>query len=208
MTYNEFIQSFNTKFYALTTVDSLGWTEEEICSFLNSAQYKLLNQLIFSKQFDHLLSVIREITIDSFTQDSLGRYVSSLPSDYYHYIFSVASFVKNEETLKVAAEPTEYELLNQFIFNPSNKTLFLQPKVSVFNKELTPGTFTPVVMVVVDSYTTQLTSLTFGYVKKPIEFNSTTLSITDMDLKWHDDIVNIAVEIATSTVIKTGQTSQ
>lgn len=209
MTYNDFIQSFNTKFYALTTVDNLGWKEDEICHFLNSAQYKLLNQLDLAKQFELIPSLIRKITITPSVPDSIGRYEAELPDDYYNYISGVAFFTKNEESLKTDIEFTEYRLLNQFISNPLNKTLFLQPKAAIVSRgKGTPIVFTPTIIVVVDSYTTALPSLELEYIKKPEEFNSATSSITDMDLRWHDDIVNMAVEIATSTVIKTAQTSQ
>ena len=209
MTYNEFIESFNTKFYAATTVESLGWEESEICSFLNSAQMQLLKQLSSAEAFADIPELIVKIEGNEFDVDPSNAIVTiNKPSDYYDFIAGSAAFTRVYDSIneRVIAplSPVSLDTIHLFMASDENRTLFLTPKFTIKEDEI--------FLIVLDSYTdkSKPVKVIIYYLKFPDKFDSTpdTQQITDIGGKWHDDIVNLAVGIAVNTMIKGPQTSQ
>jgi len=209
MTYNEFIESFNTKFYAATTVESLGWEESEICSFLNSAQMQLLKQLSSAEAFADIPELIVKIEENKFDGDPSNAIVTiKKPGDYYDFIAGSAAFTRvydniNEQVI-APLSPVSLDTIHLFMASDENRTLFLTPKFTIKEDEI--------FLIVLDSYTdkNEPVKVIIYYLKFPEKFDSTpdTQQITDIGGKWHDDIVNLAVGIAVNTMIKGPQTSQ
>ena len=209
MTYNEFIESFNTKFYAATTVESLGWEESEICSFLNSAQMQLLKQLSSAEAFADIPELIVKIEENKFDGDPSNAIVTiKKPSDYYDFIAGSAAFTRVYDSIneRVIAplSPVSLDTIYLFMASDENRTLFLTPKFTIKEDEK--------FLIVLDSYTDkdEPVKVIIYYLKFPEKFDSTpdTQQITDIGGKWHDDIVNLAVGIAVNTMIKVPQSSQ
>jgi len=208
MTYDEFIESFNTKFYAATTVESLGWQESEICSFLNSAQMQLLKRLSSAEAFADIPELIVKIEGNEFDEDSSNAIVTiKKPDDYYDFIAGSAAFTRvydniNEQVI-APLSPVSLDTIHLFMASDENRTLFLTPKLTIKENEN--------FLIVLDSYTNKNESVKviIYYLKFPKKFDSTEPpQITDIGGKWHDDIVNLAVGIAVNTMIKGPQTSQ
>jgi len=215
MTYDEFIESFNTKFYAATTVESLGWEESEICSFLNSAQMQLLKQLSSAEAFADIPELIVKIEENKFDGDPSNAIVTiKKPDDYYDFIAGSAAFTRvydninervnervNEQVI-APLSPVSLDTIHLFMASDENRTLFLTPKLTIKENEN--------FLIVLDSYTdkSKPVEVIIYYLKFPKKFDSTTPQITDIGGKWHDDIVNLAVGIAVNTMIKVPQSSQ
>lgn len=209
MTYDEFIESFNTKFYAATTVESLGWEESEICSFLNSAQMQLLKQLSSAEAFADIPELIVKIEGNKFDGDPSNAIVTiNKPVDYYDFIAGSAAFTRvydntNEQVI-APLSPVSLDTIYLFMASNENRTLFLTPKLTIKEDEN--------FLIVLDSYTNkdEPVKVIIYYLKFPEKFDSTpdTPQITDIGGKWHDDIVNLAVGIAVNTMIKVPQSSQ
>jgi hypothetical protein len=215
MTYEEFIESFNTKFYAATSVDAIGWQEDEICNFLQSSQLQLINKLALEGNFDFLSDIVIEDTIQfgispSFILEITAPYETKqfidLPEDFMHFIGGSLNITKSIPFTGDSYLPLEkvsLPLAFRFIASVENKTLFSNPKIALMSEVGTRK-----IMLVVDAYTTAIKNLDLTYVKFPEKFDDYTSSITDVNKVLHDDIVNGAVQIAVQTMIKTQQSSQ
>jgi hypothetical protein len=211
MTYEEFIESFNTKFYAATSVDAIGWQEDEICNFLQSSQLQLINKLALEGNFDFLSDIVIEDTIIfdpivDIDEPFKTKQFIDLPEDFMHFIGGSLNITKSIPFTGDSYLPLEkvsLPLAFRFIASVENKTLFSNPKMALMSEVGTRK-----IMLVVDAYTTAIKNLDLTYVKFPEKFDDYTSSITDVNEVLHDDIVNGAVQIAVQTMIKTQQSSQ
>jgi hypothetical protein len=211
MTYEEFIESFNTKFYAATSVDAIGWQEDEICNFLQSSQLQLINKLALEGNFDFLSDIVIDdnsiITSPiAITTPFETKQFIDLPEDFMHFIGGSLNITKSIPFTGDSYLPLEkvsLPLAFRFIASVENKTLFSNPKIALMSEVGTRK-----IMLVVDAYTTAIKNLGLTYVKFPEKFDDYTSSITDVNEVLHDDIVNGAVQIAVQTMIKTQQSSQ
>jgi hypothetical protein len=210
MIYEEFIESFNTKFYAATTVDSMGWEEDEICNFLNSAQIQLINKLALEGNFNLLSDIIVEDTVSMSTAISTPhdtKQFVELPEDFMHFVggsLEVTKLMPVINTLSfLPLEKVPLPLAFRSIASTENKTLFSNPRIAFMSE-----VFINKAMVVVDSYTTSIGDIKVTYVKQPEKFDADNSGLTDVNVLLHDDIVNTAVQIAVTSMIGTQQSSQ
>src|SRR5574344_2013374 len=63
MTAAEFKIAFETRFYAATTVNSLGWSNDEISEFLNYAQNTIVKTAIDSGKLEAISNLVKVATI-------------------------------------------------------------------------------------------------------------------------------------------------
>lgn len=203
----EFIDAFNTRFYAGTTVNSLGWEDSEICEFLNSSQLKLVDEYISKGQLEDISELIK-------VEDDLVASLFGGSATQKTYTIDISSlewlaFVSGEVYLTKDAVESLFELekidileVDSFKARVDNVTFFRKPKIAV-------GSNGGKLYIVIDSYSTiSNPAANIKYVSKPTEFNTSGSTYTNLNTSLHDKIVDIAVQMAISTVIKTGQSTQ
>ena len=197
----QFIEAFNVKFYAVTSVSSLGWTDEEICEFFNSAQLQLVEELASMGNLESISDLVKESSAVSLNISSAEGKQHSVNvtgiADYFYYIDGVVSITKTEPVSGAATYPLDkinIKDVSKFTTTPENITFFRHPKVALGNNTSTNLT------IIVDNYTTVLNSITIKYVKKP-ELFATPAGTTDLNIALHNRIISGAVEIAAKSLL-------
>jgi hypothetical protein len=181
-----------------------GLEEEEVFSFINKAQLDLVKE-IFVKQGSTQLDVL----IETFTTDALtiandaehfpNLYTVSGPTDY---LFHINSKTLVERSSLPATEVSTW--IDNVVIDPANSykfvsgalhsPIFYKPKVFIANnyaKDMIK------VKIIVDAYTTVTSSgdgefknFTMLYLREPVEIGAEDC---ELNVKWHQDIVNKAV---------------
>ena len=203
MTTTEFKIAFETRFYAATTVNSLGWSNDEISEFLNYAQNTIVKTAIDSGNLEAISNLVKVATIaaaSSTSADGEIRFPTAISGFY--------DLIDAELVISGNNYPTEKILttnISDFKVTPYNAALFRQPKVAVDYSLGDSITF----VVLQGGYVSGTPSaLNYRYVVKPTAIDIDNPGETNLNEKLHDDIVDIAVQKAVETFIKTGQSTQ
>jgi hypothetical protein len=201
MNYQGFIDAFNTRFYAATTADGLGWEEDEICEFLNSAQMKLVENFVGVGKVEDISELINSKTGYTVTSVSGKEYSVDFTSatGFMYFIegkIALTSGSRNLDRISIAH-------LNSFRITEDNATVFRNPKIAIGQS----GKIGVILIDSVSGITSTATALSFRYVIEPTKFSDAG-TCTNLNVGVHDKIVDLAVQIAVSTMIKTGQSTQ
>lgn len=207
MTAAEFKIAFETRFYAATTVNSLGWSDDEISEFLNYAQNTIVKTAIDSGKLEAISNLVKVATIAATSSTSANgeiRFPTAI-SGFYELVD--AELIIADESKPYAMERIPIANISDFKVTPYNVALFRQPKVAVDYSLGDSITF----VVLQGGYVSGTPSaLNYRYVVKPttIDIESIPDGTTNLNEKLHDSIVDLAVQKAVETFIKTGQSTQ
>lgn len=207
MTAAEFKIAFETRFYAATTVNSLGWSNDEISEFLNYAQNTIVKTAINSGNLEAISNLVKVATIAATSSTSANgeiRFPTAI-SGFYDLID--AELVIDGVTNPYPTEKILVTNISDFKVTPYNVALFRQPKVAVDYSLGDSITF----VVLQGGYVSGTPSaLNYRYVVKPttIDIESNPNETTNLNEKLHDSVVDSAVQKAVETFIKTGQSTQ
>lgn len=205
MTAAEFKIAFETRFYAATTVNSLGWSNAEISEFLNYAQNTIVKTAIDSGNLEAISNLVKVATIAATSSTSTNgeiRFPTAI-SGFYDLVDAELVISGNNYPM----EKIMVGNISDFKVTPYNAALFRQPKVAVDYSLGNSITF----VVLQGGYVEGTPSaLNYRYVVKPtaIDIESNPNGITNLNEKLHDSIVDLAVQKAVETFIKTGQSTQ
>lgn len=205
MTAAEFKIAFETRFYAATTVNSLGWSNDEISEFLNYAQNTIVKTAIDSGNLEAISNLVKVATIAAASSISANgeiRFPTAI-SGFYDLID--AELVIVDVTYPYSMEKILATNISDFKVTPYNAALFRQPKVAVDYSLGDSITF----VVLQGGYVSGTPSaLNYRYVIKPTAINIDNSITTNINEKLHDSVVDLAVQKAVETFIKTGQSTQ
>lgn len=217
-TLSQFIEYFNTLFYAATTVDSMGWTDREICGFLNSAQLQLVEELAAVGNVDGISNLVvrKKITlnIDNVVEHALPIGNSGDLENYFYYLSGIVTLVKAyPKTIGYRNFPLEkISILDvpKFTASINNMTYFRNPKIALGNNYPDKNNTGEMFTLIVDVVTTKIKDVTISYIEKPQEFNDEGVNgtITNINESLHNRIVLIAVEMAVKSMLGTPQSTQ
>ena len=203
MTAAEFKIAFETRFYAATTVNSLGWSNDEISEFLNYAQNTIVKTAIDSGNLEAISNLVKVATIAAASSTSANgeiRFPTAISGFYDLVDAELVISGNNYPTEKILATN-----ISDFKVTPYNAALFRQPKVAVDYSLGDSITFA----VLKGGYVEGTPSaLNYRYVVKPIAIDIDNPGETNLNEKLHDSIVDLAVQKAVETFIKTGQSTQ
>lgn len=212
-TLEQFIGAFNVKFYAATSVSSMGWTNEELCEFFNSAQLQLIEELAGMGNIDAISDLVTEsgeikVFVPNF---SLGTYkykvdVSTNLDDYFYYLSGTLEISKTNPTA-ITSEAFPLDKISikdvpNFTATTDNVTFFKRPKIALGSDTSSKLT------IVIDAFTTNIGNLVINYIRRPDDFDSSTNRITNLNEALHNRIVSLAVEIAVRTMVNTQNSNQ
>jgi hypothetical protein len=213
-TLEQFIGAFNVKFYAATSVSSMGWTNEELCEFFNSAQLQLIEELAGMGNIDAISDLVTESGEIAVTFSS-GTYkykvdVSTNLDDYFYYLSGTLEISKiNPTAITSEAFPLDKISIKDvpnFTATTDNVTFFKRPKIALGSDTSSKLT------IVIDAFTTDMGNLVINYISKPRSFKTTAdsepLKITNLNEALHNRIVSLAVEIAVRTMVNTQNSNQ
>ena len=199
----EFKIAFETRFYAATTVNSLGWSNDEISEFLNYAQNTIVKTAIDSGNLEAISNLVKVATIATASSTSANgeiRFPTAISGFY--------DLIDAELVISGNNYPTEKILvtnISDFKVTPYNVALFRQPKVAVDYSLGNSITF----VVLQGGYVSGTPSiLNYRYAVKPTAIDIDNSITTNLNEKLHDSIVDLAVQKAVETFIKTGQSTQ
>lgn len=213
-TLEQFIGAFNVKFYAATSVSSMGWTNEELCEFFNSAQLQLIEELAGMGNIDAISDLVTESGEIAVTFSS-GTYkykidVSTNLDDYFYYLSGTLEISKTNPTA-ITSEAFPLDKISikdvpNFTATTDNVTFFKRPKIALGSDTSSKLT------IVIDAFTTDMGNLVINYISKPRSFKTTAdsepLKITNLNEALHNRIVSLAVEIAVRTMVNTQNSNQ
>ena len=203
MTAAEFKIAFETRFYAATTVNSLGWSNDEISEFLNYAQNTIVKTAIDSGNLEAISNLVKVATIAAASSTSANgeiRFPTAISGFYDLIDAELVISGNNYPTEKILATN-----ISDFKVTPYNAALFRQPKVAVDYSLGNSITF----VVLKGGYVEGTPSaLNYRYVVKPTAIDIDNPGETNLNEKLHDGIVDLAVQKAVETFIKTGQSTQ
>lgn len=209
-TLEQFIGAFNVKFYAATSVSSMGWTNEELCEFFNSAQLQLIEELAGMGNIDAISDLVTESGEIAVTFSS-GTYkykidVSTNLDDYFYYLSGTLEISKiNPTAITSEAFPLDKISIKDvpnFTATTDNVTFFKRPKIALGSDTSSKLT------IVIDAFTTDIGNLVINYIRRPDDFDSSTNRITNLNEALHNRIVSLAVEIAVRTMVNTQNSNQ
>lgn len=204
MTAAEFKIAFETRFYAATTVNSLGWSNDEISEFLNYAQNTIVKTAIDSGNLEAISNLVR-----------FNSYSAGVPNESYkerRYELNIPNcFEIIDAELMISTnlypmDKIDVKNISEFKVTPYNAALFRKPKFAIDNS-IDSTNFT--VVVLQGGYVEGTPSaLNYRYVVKPTAIDIDNPGETNLNEKLHDSIVDLAVQKAVETFIKTGQSTQ
>jgi len=203
MTSAEFKIAFETRFYAATTVNGLGWSNDEISEFLNYGQNTLVSAIVESGNLEAISNLVKLGTISAIPSLTSGerRFAANI-SNYY-------TLIDAELVVSVNNYPMEkigVETISAFKVTPYNTAIFRQPKIAIDDSL---GNDYPTFVVLQGGYIAGTPSaLNYRYVVKPTAIDIDNSITTNLNIVLHDKIVDIAVQKAVETYIKTGQSTQ
>lgn len=202
MTSAEFKVAFETRFYAATTVNGLGWSNDEISEFLNYSQNSLVSAIVESGNLEAISNLIRisEIVIP---EHALLKTEVKYPRDDFFKLINATLFINSQPYSMDIIEAKE---VYNFIANPQNLAIFRKPKIAVIgdgydsyiNFSIIQGTYIQGTQSKVE----------FQFVQNPAEIDIDNSITTNLNIVLHDKVVDIAVQKAVETYIKTGQSTQ
>lgn len=202
MNATEFKTAFETRFYAATTVNSLGWTDDEISEFLN---YGLNSSVILAAESGDLEAVSNlvksgELTVST-TPNNERRYAANISG--FYYLIS-AELVAPSGTYPM--EKIKQDEIVNFKVTPYNAAIFRKPKIAVDDSL---GNNYPTFVVLQGGLVPGTpTKMLYRILVKPTAIDISGNIGTNVNEILHDKIVDIAVAKAVETYLKTQQSSQ
>ena len=202
MTSAEFKIAFETRFYAATTVNGLGWSNDEISEFLNYGQNTLVSAIAESGNLEAISNLVKLVNLAA-PLETNGEFRFN-PAINDLYVLIDAELVVSGNNYPM--EKIGVEAISAFKVTPYNTAIFRQPKIAIDNSL---GLDTPTFVVLKGTYIVGTPSaLNYRYVVKPTAIDIDTPTETNLNIVLHDKVVDIAVQKAVETYIKTGQSTQ
>ena len=199
----EFIERFTTQIYSATSVSSMGWENEEICEFLNTAQLLLVEEAIGAGNFEIIAETIKTVpTVMGTPNDNLVPFTHSEDSLMF-VIGGIVKYSKDSVSRIGALDKIQHSDLPYLV---SDVMLFRNPKLVIQPEGSNQ------LEVLVDSLTSKvLVEVDLRCVVEPIQFSINPLpdgEITNLNPLLHTRIVSTAVEIAAKTMLTQQQSTQ
>ena len=203
MTAAEFKIAFETLFYAATTVNSLGWSDNEINNFLNYAQNSIVLSLVENQNLEAISNLIKVKSVDTIPQETNNeiKLVLNL-HDYYMFIDGDVMIGSDRYPLeKIGVNSIEHYKVSKF-----NNATYRKPKIAI------DGSSTiPVAIILKGGFISgTITEFNYRFLEKPTQIDIRTgiATTTNLNIILHDKIVEVAVAKAVESFIKTGQSTQ
>lgn len=207
-TLQDFIERFNTQFYSATSVSSMGWEDEEICEFLNTAQLLLVEESIAMGNFEIISNLIEteEVNIGGgdVTNTLLKYKLDKTP------LFIIGGTIKHEKKDNVtrlgALDKVQHSDVS---YLTSNIMVFRNPKLIIQDNSPSNN-----IEILVDSLTEQIIEVNLRYVIPPVKFDVDAAEqnpddgVTNLNKLLHTRLVAMAVEIAAKTMLTQQQSTQ
>ena len=197
----EFKIAFETLFYAATTVNSLGWSDNEINNFLNYAQNSIVISLVETQNLEAISNLIKVKSVDTIPPETNNeiKLVLNL-HDYYIFIDGDVMVGSDRYPLeKIGVNSIEHYKVSKF-----NNATYRKPKIAI------DGSSTiPVAIILKGGFISgTITEFNYRFLEKPTQINIGTNTTTNLNVMLHDKIVEVAVAKAVESFIKTGQSTQ
>ena len=201
MNYSEFQTEFLTRYDAATSLAAPGWSEPEICEFLNIAQLRVVEERYLARDYNPISNIIQsfqDVAVPH-TLLSAGSYTIELPEDYLYYIRSRTQLTRTNPVITDAWIPNDSigskTDINIFLSTEFNKPWFKYPKAfTEFDDSKS------VLVVLTDYYVTAVSNIEITCIVEPEMFNPTGTISTNLDLSVHKQIVEYAVEEALKSI--------
>ena len=124
MTSAEFKIAFETRFYAATTVNSLGWSNDEISEFLNYAQNTIVKTAIDSGNLEAISNLVKVATIAAASSTSVDGEIRFPTAISGFYDLVDAELVITGITNPYPTEKILATNISDFKVTPYNAALF------------------------------------------------------------------------------------
>lgn len=194
---------FLTRYDAATSLAAPGWEDSEISNFLNIAQLRVVKEKFETKDYNPISNIIvtasgaaiahTQITDRAYTLD-----VDTSHPTYLYYVRSRTKLTRTNPTITDEWIPNDSvgdrTDVGMFFTTEFNKPWFKYPKVFT---EL-DGTST--LTVLVDYYTTDVSTIELTAIVEPTMIDIDTTTNTNLDLVLHPIIVEYAVEEALKSI--------
>jgi hypothetical protein len=201
MTAAEFKIAFETLFYAATTVNSLGWSDNEINNFLNYAQNSIVISLVETQNLEAISNLIKVGVVNTIPLETNNeiQLALNLPN-YYIFIDGDVMIGSDRYPLeKIGVNSIEHYKVSKF-----NNATYRKPKIAIDGS----GTI-PVAIILKGGFISgTITEFNYRFLEKPTQINIGTNTTTNLNVTLHDKIVGVAVAKAVESFIKTGQSTQ
>lgn len=203
MIYAEFITEFLTRYDAATSLAAPGWSESEICKFLNIGQLRLVSEKYISGDYNPISNIIITDSAACGAHTLLNNaYTLNLASThptFLYYIRSRSKLTRTNPTITDSYIPNDITgnktNIDQFLTTEFNKPWFKYPKCFT---DVDDGE--NVLTVIVDYYTTDVSEIELTAIIEPTMFESSGSVVTNLDLVLHPVIVEYAVEEALKSI--------
>ena len=202
MNATEFKTAFETRFYAATTVNSLGWIDDEISEFLNYGLNSLVIATAESGDLEAVSNLVKsgELTVST-TPNNERRYAANISG--FYYLIS-AELVINTNIYPM--EKIKQDEIVNFKVTPYNAAIFRKPKIAVDDSL---GNNYPTFVILQGGLISGTpTKILYRILVKPTAIDISGNTGTNVNEILHDKIVDIAVAKAVETYLKTQQSSQ
>lgn len=209
MTSAELISKFNIRLEAVASASAPGFTNTEIYSLLNTAENEIIKKYAQLGDYKSIYTVVRTYggNISSMTLPSgesvYGIAISSIVSSPVRFfIDAMVRVTRTEPTITsefVKAEIISTSDLSKFVTTNFNKPYFKYPKIIFgYQASTAPHSY---IIVIPDYYTTSIDQIQLTYVLAQIGIDDSNTSILPEFL--HDDLVDLAVNLAAESIFKT-----
>lgn len=211
MTTVEFKYRFNVKLEADANL-APGFTDSEISEYLKMSEKSIIDEYIKNKDYHSIHTLIKEslltLTLDStYTPQSIHTF--DLPADFYT---EIEVKLKNERKFPVTDSSGNFRLgwypckrinsedMSKFFKNTHiNDTIYFKEPKFIIGTNLKGN-------ILQDAYS-QIPNLSnclsLKYIKKPVSINIGTSTTSELPELLHNNIVNLAVELAIKSTLVT-----
>lgn len=207
-TLQDFIERFNTQFYSATSVSSMGWEDEEICEFLNTAQLLLVEESIAMGNFEIISNLIEteEVNVgkESVVNTLLKYELDKTP------LFIIGGTIKlNKKDNVTRLSALDKVQHSDVSYLTSDVMVFRNPKLIIQDNSPSNN-----IEILVDSLTEQIIEVNLRYVIPPEKFDVDDAGqnpddgVTNLNKLLHTRLVAMAVEIAAKTMLTQQQSTQ
>lgn len=204
MNTNDLISEFRVS-YDLAASGLPGFEDEEILSFLEISQYKLISHkfggnTVYRQGFPNSKKSVDDLiyTISSTEIDLLGATYGYrlilLPDDYLHIVELIILHPEGPES----ADQVDYSKISRFQNSKRNQETYIKNPVYVFDKNAS----TAALRVYIDSSYSNTTTAKLLYISKPtVNFNTSGLNLSMELIDFNDDVYHEIVRLAIDEAI-------
>ena len=201
MTAAEFKIAFETLFYAATTVNSLGWSDNEIENFLNYAQNSIAISLVETQNLEAISNLIKVGVINTIPSETNNE-IKLVLNLHNYYIFIDGNIMIGSDRYpleKIGVNSIEHYKVSKF-----NNATYRKPKIAIDGS----GTIPVAIILKGGLISGTITEFNYRFLERPTQINIGTNTTTNLNVALHDKIVEVAVAKAVESFIKTGQSTQ